>query len=349
MQCGTANGRGIGYLYWCVRVINRISRSSALTLTVVLLISGGRGSAAAWKDPSKHVIRFVEVEHGVRLEVLDWGGAGEPLLLLAGHGDTAHVFDDFAPRLTDHFRVFAVTRRGFGASSHPTQGYDLSRMVEDLSRVTDKLKLGLVNMAGHSIAGDELTRFAITHPDKVRKLVYLEAAYDRVDAQALEKRFPKLPQPPPELRESGSPEAIHALIARTEISMPESEIRATRAFGPVGQYLRPVTPDNILGVVAGMVEHPNYGAIRAPILAIYAVYLTPADLSPRYRIADPETRKALDQVFALWRPFAKAQRDLLRKSVPKASVDEIQGANHYIFISDRDRVLKDMQAFLTAR
>jgi len=331
-----------------VAVFNRISQSSVIALTVLLITSGGPGVAADWKDASKHIIRFVEVEPGVKLEVLDWGGSGEPLLLLAGHGDTGHVFDDFAPRLTSGFRVVAITRRGFGASSQPAQGYDLATMVQDITRVTDTLKLGRVNVAGHSIAGDEMTRFARTHPDRVGKLVFLEAAYDRVEAQQVEAGFPKLPPPPPEARESGSPEAVRALLARTEILMPESEIRATRIFGPDGLYLRPVTPESIVRAVARMVEHPDYGAIRAEILAIYAVYQTPADLSARYKTADSGTRQGLDQVFALWQSFAKDQRELLRKSVPQARVDEIQGASHYVFISNRDRVLKDMQAFLTA-
>ena len=288
------------------------------------------------------------MEPGVKLEVLDWGGSGEPLLLLAGHGDTGHVFDDFAPRLTSAFRVFAITRRGFGASSQPAQGYDLARMVQDVARVADTLKLGRVSVAGHSIAGDEMSRLALTYPDRVGKLVYLEAAYDRVQAQQVEARYPKLPPPPPEARESGSPEAVRALIARTEILMPESEIRATRIFGPNGLYLRPVTPENIVRAVARMVEHPDYAAIRAQILAIYAVYRTPADLSARYKTANSETRQGLDQVFALWQSFAKDQRRLFRKSVPQARVDEIQGASHYVFISNSDRVLKDMQAFLKA-
>jgi non-heme chloroperoxidase len=331
-----------------VAVLNRIFQSSAIAFTALLIASGCLGFAAEWKDASKHIIRFVEVEPGVKLEVLDWGGSGEPLLLLAGHGDTGHVFDDFAPRLTSFFRVFAITRRGFGASSQPADGYNLARMVQDIVRVADTLKLGRVNVAGHSIAGDEMTRLAVTYPDRVGKLVYLEAAYDRVEAEQVEARFPTLPPPPPEAHEAGSPEAVRALIARTEILMPESEIRATRIFGPDGLYLRPITPENIVGAVARMVEHPAYGAIRAQILAIYAVYRTPADLSPRYKTADSAVRQGLDQVFALWQSFAKDQRRLLRKSVPRAQIDEIQGASHYVFISNGDRVLRDMQSFLAA-
>jgi non-heme chloroperoxidase len=61
-------------------------------------------------------IQFVEVQPGVRLEVVDWGGKGRPVVLLAGLGDTAHVFDKFAPKLADAWHVYGITRRGFGAS-----------------------------------------------------------------------------------------------------------------------------------------------------------------------------------------------------------------------------------------
>ena len=53
-------------------------------------------SPASWHDPSRHQVQFVTVEDNVKLEVLDWGGSGRPIVLLAGSGNTAHVFDDFA-------------------------------------------------------------------------------------------------------------------------------------------------------------------------------------------------------------------------------------------------------------
>src|SRR5271156_4468000 len=72
-------------------------------------------SPSAWKDPSPHITRFISVDKNVSLEVLDWGGSGTPLILLAGGGNTAHVFDDFAPKLRAHNHVYGITRRGFGA------------------------------------------------------------------------------------------------------------------------------------------------------------------------------------------------------------------------------------------
>src|SRR5260370_33342206 len=75
-----------------------------------------------WQDPSKHSVQFVTVEDGVRLEVLDWGGSGRPIVLLAGLGFSAHVFDGFAEKLTDSGHVFGITRRGYGGSSRPASG-----------------------------------------------------------------------------------------------------------------------------------------------------------------------------------------------------------------------------------
>ncbi len=96
-------------------------------------------------------------------------------------------------------------------SSQPEGGYDLARMVKDIAVVTEALKLNRINLVGHSIAGDEMTRFALTYPEKVKKLVYLEAAYDRVEAQRLEARFPKLPPRPQEMKKPRRPNRYELL------------------------------------------------------------------------------------------------------------------------------------------
>ena len=57
--------------------------------------------------------QFVTLD-GIRFHYPDWGGDGDPLLLLAGLGCTAHVFAVLAPHLTERFRVLALTRRGHG-------------------------------------------------------------------------------------------------------------------------------------------------------------------------------------------------------------------------------------------
>src|SRR5229473_2585605 len=115
------------------------------------------GQKGAGHDPSPHSIRFVMVDRDVKLEVLDWGGSGRPLVFMAGLGNTAHIFDDFAPKLAGQYHVYGITRRGFGASSTPASGYSADRLGDDVIAVIDSLKLNGAVLAGHSIAGEELS------------------------------------------------------------------------------------------------------------------------------------------------------------------------------------------------
>ena len=91
-------------------------------LTLCSAVTASGQEASSWRDPSPHQVKFVTVEDGVQLEVLDWGGAGRPIVLLAGYL-TAHAYDDFAPHLTRIGHIYGITRRGFGASSRPASGY----------------------------------------------------------------------------------------------------------------------------------------------------------------------------------------------------------------------------------
>src|SRR5215510_7027271 len=97
-------------------------------------------NGAPWRDPSPHRAQSITVDSSVHLEVLDWGGSGQPVVLL-GCYLTAHSYDELAPKLADQFHVYGITRRGIGASDHPPAGYDLQRSVDDVLEVIDSLKL----------------------------------------------------------------------------------------------------------------------------------------------------------------------------------------------------------------
>jgi non-heme chloroperoxidase len=133
-----------------------------------------------WHDPSPHTVQFVSVDNNVKLEVLDWGGSGRPLVLLAGGGDTAHVYDDFAPKLTSQYHVYGITRRGFGASSAPMpdkNNYSSNRLGDDVIAILDALNLSRPVLVGHSAGGEELSSIGSRHPERIAGLIYLDAAY----------------------------------------------------------------------------------------------------------------------------------------------------------------------------
>jgi alpha/beta hydrolase fold len=131
----------------------------------------------AWKDPAAHSSQLVTVDTNVKVEVLDFGGSGRPLVFLAGMGNTAHVFDTFAPKFTTTHHVYGITRRGFGESSVPKDGYSADRLGDDVLAVIDALKLTRPVLAGHSLAGTELSSIASRSPTRVAALVYLDAGY----------------------------------------------------------------------------------------------------------------------------------------------------------------------------
>jgi pimeloyl-ACP methyl ester carboxylesterase len=117
----------------------------------------------------------VAADDGTSIAYRDYGGQGDALILLTGLGNSAVVYDDFAPRFTDEYRVVAVTRRGFGGSGKPTTGYDTTTRAADDLAVLDKLAIDEAVFVGHSVAGSELAELATRHADRVSGLVFLDA------------------------------------------------------------------------------------------------------------------------------------------------------------------------------
>jgi non-heme chloroperoxidase len=303
----------------------------------------------AWTDPSPHSVKFIAVERNVKLELLDWGGTGKPLVLLAGLGNSAHVFDKFAPKLTAKYHVYGITRRGFGASSAPSPAgdttYSADRLGDDVLVVIDALKLIRPVLAGHSIAGEELSSVGSRHPDKVSGLIYLDAGYsyayyDRargdlgIDSVDLQK---KLEQLQPGKNPSNRRELIEELLA-TSLPGFERDLRETQtdlAEAPATQQSVVQVPPISQAIMAGM---KKYTTIRVPVLAIFAV---PHATGQPFK--DDAQRAAAD---ARDERTTGAQAKAFESGVPSARVVRIPHANHFVFISNEDDALREMNAFL---
>lgn len=329
----------------------RARRSAGRAVSAVALAIGLGACAvsrraeptAGWTDTSPHAVRFVTVAPGVRLEVLDWGGHGPPLVWLSGLQDVAHGFDDFAPRFTDRWHVVAVTRRGYGASSQPPSGYDLDTRVADLRIVLDSLALGPVTLVGHSIAGDELTALAARSPERVRGLIYFDAAYDHSDIDFGPAPF--LPMTP---RDSSSPRAVQAYLERTYgMRIPEAQLRAIGRYDPAsGRLVADVTPAAIDAAMLAGTGHPDYAAVHAPALLIYAVVDGPQQVVPEYERLDSAGQATARRFTAAIQRWAVPQRARAVAGLTGARELDLRGANHYVFASHPDQVERAMRDFL---
>jgi pimeloyl-ACP methyl ester carboxylesterase len=138
-------------------------------------MSGAHGRQIVDAGPRENYVTV----NGVTLHYADWGGSGETLLfLMPNGGNVVRQFGALAPQFTDQFHVIGLTRRGVAPSEKAAFGYDTETLVRDLLAFLDLMGIRRVNLAGHSVAGTEMTRFAGEHPERVSKLVYLDAAND---------------------------------------------------------------------------------------------------------------------------------------------------------------------------
>jgi pimeloyl-ACP methyl ester carboxylesterase len=312
-------------------------------------------------------VQFVTVEDGVRLEVLDWGGVGRPVVLLAGSGNTAHVFDEFAPRLIGFCRVYGITRRGYGLSSHPESGYTEQRLADDILRVLDSLKIAAPVLVGHSMAGEELTRLGDDHSDRLAGLVYLDAAADPTDFPASSPAYMALFQKlPAEMRTRVDPSAADLksfqayrqwqLRARG-VAFPESELRSifeTNADGSVGDGKE---SDEIHKAIGDGAQKRDYSKIRVPVLAFFTLNcsheargsyacIEPRDPKPGYQPRNAQelaAKQAFDDATAA---YINRWKKNLQNAPGGVRIVDLPGANHYLFLSNEADVLRELRAFL---
>ncbi len=297
--------------------------------------------------PENPLAGFVTVAPGVILHYLDFGGTGDPLLLLPGLGNSAEVFRDFAPRLTDAYSVRALTRRGFGQSTKPAGGYDRATLAQDIRAVLDHLGITTVHLVGHSIAGGEINRFAVDHPDRLGRVVYLDAAYDRTATLEDDWNADWQIPPPAEAADLASRSAYRAYITRVlGVTFPLEEISATTQVAPDGALTGFVTPASVTQAMIDGAEEPPYASITVPALALYSLPVSPSDvfgwLSPSSEHWD-EAQAWLDATYLPWFAEQRAQFD---DGVANGTSVEIAGAHHYLFLSDGSRVAAEVLAFL---
>jgi non-heme chloroperoxidase len=303
------------------------------------------GAPAACRDTTPHTVTFVEVEPGVRLEVLDWGGADKPrtLVLLTGLGNNAHVYDQFAFQFTDDFHVLGMTRRGFLPSSQPEDGYDVETRARDDIAVLDALGISKAVFVGHSLAGSELSQLGEVYNHRVEQLVYLDAP-DRAEVPSRE------PPPPPFTdADLKSLWAFQAASARLQaLREPDPAVCLRMKFDTNGAIVDETTPDwvsaKLMAGVAGAVNPPtNRASIKAPRLGIFALYTLEARQAWYWYLTAAD-QAAFDEA---WPPMVAWHEETIGKFADHNPIPPLilPGAPHYVYINHEAEVVRAMRQF----
>jgi pimeloyl-ACP methyl ester carboxylesterase len=294
--------------------------------------------------------------NGIRLHYLDWGGDGPALLLLAGMGCSVHIFDRFARRFLDRFHVLALDRRGHGDSDCPESGYDAEILTEDLLRFLDALQVERVNLAGHSMSCIELCQMGRLYPERVLKLVFLDAVYDNAspDAQAVMQHNPLPGMIPAWPADDPRSFKEYASIVRRRYpaldavwgAPMETQLRHTVRTTPDGRVV-----DRMPGHVAAALQAtfagyaPHYAALRMPVLAISCLRDGTDYLSSEY-MTEEQRAQVLEYFSDDLLPQVHRSLERFRRAVPHARVLEIPGGHHYCFLKHGQVVVAAMRDFL---
>ena len=104
-------------------------------------------------------------------------GTGEPLLLLHGGLGSIDMFRPMLPALADGRRVIAVDLHGHGRTALGDRQIDLPDMGDDMAGIVKKLGHQKVDVLGYSLGGGVALRFAVQHPEMVRRLALVSAGF----------------------------------------------------------------------------------------------------------------------------------------------------------------------------
>lgn len=289
----------------------------------------------------------------LQLHMLDWGGDGPALIFLAGSANTPHVFDGIARQFTDRFRVLGLTRRGHGASDQPASGYDVDTLASDIVGFMDAIGIEKATLVGHSFAGREMAKVAGRHPERVSKLVFLDALYEYLDEDVA--LFGEDPAPPP----PAVPESFASVAEYCEdfvtrypayrpLRSPQWDAwwaltLRQREDGRFVERIRPETAKQLYGNMVGY--QSDLSAIRCAVLAVFA-YQT-AEWVMLDGVSDELRQRIVEYMERMHRTFKDRNLARARTEIENVTIVVLENTSHYCFLDRAADVVEAMRSFLT--
>ncbi|MCI0446260.1 alpha/beta hydrolase, partial [bacterium] len=242
--------------------------------------------------------------------------------------------------------------RGQGDSDYPETGYDADTLTEDIRQFMDHLNIEKAILAGHSLAGVELTHFAATHPTRVEKLIYLDALDDRRREAAIMEQSPL--RNIEIKREESTPHTIEEYIADMKRDFPRfAEIWSELLDEEISHGIK-INENGVIvdrmpaSVEQMMVENlikgyaPKRVTAKIPTLSFYAWKIP--KLSNAYTDEQKAAFDQFDQNVA--KPFFRSLISEFQNRFPHAKIIVIPDGHHYCFIAQEELVYEEMSRFL---
>jgi len=158
---------------------NRIRRSEmrllvwlvSTSLILFSICSNGQNETEPKQQPAGNSVSVF----GAKLHYVDTG-SGSVVVLLHGLADDVGVWESAIAPLAAKYRVVALDQIGFGRSDKPLLNYRASTFVDFLDGFLSELKIDRASLVGNSLGGWVAADFALTHPERINRLVLCNAA-----------------------------------------------------------------------------------------------------------------------------------------------------------------------------
>jgi len=144
---------------------------------LVALFAGIAIAASAHAEtldfPAAFVARDVAT-NGTTIHVRS-AGTGPAVVLLHGYGETGDMWIQLAAVLAKDHQVIVPDLRGLGLSAKPAGGFDKKTQAADVAGVLDALGATKADVVAHDIGNMVAFQFAARYPQRVRRLVLIDA------------------------------------------------------------------------------------------------------------------------------------------------------------------------------
>ena len=154
-------------------MIQRFVGLMLFTLAAVL-------SAAQPSLPSSFQSRTIHSPSGADIFVR-WGGSGPVVVLIHGYAENSDSWAPLAADLMKDHTVVVPDLRGIGRSSKPADGYDKKTQAKDMRAVVPSLGYDKTLVVAHDIGNMVAYAYAAIYPNKVERLVVMDATIPGID------------------------------------------------------------------------------------------------------------------------------------------------------------------------
>jgi pimeloyl-ACP methyl ester carboxylesterase len=142
----------------------------ALTMSLVMSVPA---VAETFDFPPPFAVRDIAT-NGTTIHVRS-GGTGPAVVLLHGYGESGDMWVPLAVQLARDHQVIVPDLRGLGLSAKPGGGFDKKTQAEDLAGVMTALGVRQADVVAHDIGNMVAFQFAAQHPERLRRLVLIDA------------------------------------------------------------------------------------------------------------------------------------------------------------------------------